>query len=92
MSNELNKYIAWVAANEVPGHDPHLVRKDACGAWIQWDHYGNRGSDWGWEVDHITPVSKGGGDGLLNLRALHWKNNAAKQDGELVCVCSAAAA
>lgn len=61
-------------------------RKDQCGAWIQKSQYGNRNSIYGWEVDHIRSVSSGGGDDLSNLRPLHWKNNAARGDGQLSCV------
>jgi hypothetical protein len=61
-------------------------RKDQCEAWIKFSDYGNRNSNYGWEIDHITPSSKGGGNELSNLRPLHWKNNASRQDGRLVCV------
>lgn len=60
-------------------------RQDQCGAWIRWSDYGSRNSVYGWEVDHITPVANGGSDVISNLRPLHWQNNAAKQDGRLVC-------
>lgn len=33
------------------------VRKDTCGAWIVSGDYGNRDSEYGWEIDHIIPVS-----------------------------------
>ena len=58
-------------------------RKDQCEAWIRFDDYGNRNSKYGWEIDHIKPVSEGGKDILSNLRPLHWKNNASRQDGKL---------
>lgn len=69
------------AQNEAKG-----FRKDQCGAWIQWSQYGNRNSAYGWEIDHVTPVSRGGSDHVSNLRPLHWENNAARGDGQLVCV------
>jgi hypothetical protein len=34
-------------------------RKDACGASMQRSNYGKT-ERWGWEIDHIKPVSKGG--------------------------------
>src|SRR5262245_20790135 len=40
----------------------HLWRKDACGAWIGRSAYGDRHSDFGWEIDHITPLAAVGSD------------------------------
>lgn len=59
-------------------------RKDQCGAWISRSAYGKQ-SDYGWNIDHVTPQSKGGGHELSNLRPLHWENNARKADGNLSC-------
>ena len=73
------------AKRSTPENEAKGFRKDDCGAWINWKSYGNRESKYGWEIDHITPVAKGGGDGLSNLRPLHWKNNASRQDGPLSC-------
>ncbi|WP_298189077.1 HNH endonuclease signature motif containing protein [Metallibacterium sp.] len=85
--NWTNEQLAaiWAKANPVPNNDPNAWRKDACGAWIGWQFYGSRRSQCGWEVDHITPVEHGGSDAISNLRPLHWKNNASKQDGRLTC-------
>ena len=64
------------------------VRKDACGAFILYDAFGDRNSIFGWEIDHIYPVSKLKEkgclgeqiDNIINLRPLNCKNNASKAD------------
>lgn len=78
--------LVWQKAAPIPGYDPRVCRRDVCGAPMVWKDYGNRNSQYGWEVDHIVPVANGGSDLLSNLRPLHWKNNARKSDGTLVCV------
>ncbi|MFI5091969.1 MAG: HNH endonuclease signature motif containing protein [Candidatus Acidiferrales bacterium] len=54
-------------------------RKDACGASMQRSRYGKT-EQWGWEIDHIKPVAKGGTDVLGNLQPLRWENNRHKAD------------
>ena len=79
--SEETKRVIWNKAKIVTGQDPTKTRKDLCGSWINWDKYGDtteNGS--GWEIDHIKPVSKGGGDELSNLQALQWQNNRKKGD------------
>ncbi len=70
----------WEKGKVVSDNDKNLWRKDDCDAWIRRNDYGNRNSQYGWEIDHINP---GGGDDLSNLRPLQWQNNVDKSDGRL---------
>jgi hypothetical protein len=73
----------WQKASIQINNNPNEFRKDTCGAWILRSAYGNRNSQFGWEIDHITP---NGNDHISNLQPLHWENNVAKADGVLRCV------
>ena len=54
-------------------------RKDVCGASIKRNTYGKQ-EQWGWQIDHIKPVTLGGTDDLGNLQPLQWENNRYKGD------------
>lgn len=70
----------WNKAFVQNNNDPNMFRKDYAGAWIRKSDYGNRDSEYGWEIDHLYPESLGGSDDLSNLMPLHWKNNVSKGD------------
>lgn len=70
----------WAKGRKLDGMNPDLFRKDPCGAIIARTQYGSRTAAFGWEVDHVYPVSKGGDDNIANLRPMHWRNNASKGD------------
>ena len=78
----------WNRATIVDGYDKSRFRKDACGAWIIREKYGDNDSLYGWEIDHIVPkvlleekgYSQEDIDKCDNLRALQHENNASKGD------------
>lgn len=75
------KLEVWKKAQIVDGQDSTRIRKDHCNAWIKWDNYGDiTENGYGWEIDHIKPVVRGGVDDLFNLQPLQWQNNRKKGD------------
>jgi 5-methylcytosine-specific restriction endonuclease McrA len=84
MSSFTDKKIdnVWNKAKIPLEKEKDVWRKDYADAWIKKSEYGKE-SEYGWEVDHAKPSSKGGSDNLGNLVPLHWRNNRTKADSGL---------
>ncbi|MEM8785619.1 MAG: HNH endonuclease signature motif containing protein [Pseudomonadota bacterium] len=79
-NNEERKLVAWQKAAVIPGANKNIWRRDRFERMINWNEYGNRGSKFGWVIDHIFPRARGGGDEPSNLEALHYVSNEQKSD------------
>ncbi len=77
MATNDQKQKAWENATTVRGKNPDLYRKDPYGNVMYKSSYG-KASQMGWDVDHITPQSKGGSDATRNLQALNASVNRGK--------------
>ena len=76
------KLKVWRKAKAIAGYDSNVYRKDLADAWIKYEDYGKISSEtnFGWEIDHKLPESKGGSDDLSNLEPLQWCNNRTKDN------------
>jgi len=77
----------WEKGQTIFGKDSRYWRKDTCGATIYRFDYGKTESSFGWEIDHIKPVAKGGSDYEWNLQPLQWQNNRSKGDNYPYFTC-----
>lgn len=69
----------WNKAKIISGKDKNNIRKDVYGNTIIYNSYGKY-TRFGWQVDHIKPLNKGGSNDILNLQALSTKINNKKSD------------
>lgn len=79
MVSKTQKLNVWNRAKPVRGKDPEKYRKDPYGKEMYFDSHG-KGSEKGWDIDHINPKSKGGSDSTRNLQALNASINRSKGD------------
>lgn len=78
-TDEKSKQTVWTKGQVIPGYDSRVWRKDMCGKIMCYSDHGKT-TQYGWEIDHILPVAKGGTDYFSNLQPLHWSNNRTKSD------------
>ena len=87
VTDNLKKRI-WAKATVPVGYEITQLRKDVCGAWMQWDKYGDNTNPFGWHIDHIYPKSKLEAkripevkiDDEINLQPMNYRNNESKGD------------
>ena len=79
MVTKKEKEQSWEKAKTIRGRNPDTWRRDKFGNILRQGSYGTQG-EYGWEIDHIKPKSKGGSDQPKNLRALYWEKNREKSD------------
>lgn len=72
----------WEKGRATADQDPAVWRKDECGAWINYGHYGSEESEFGWEILNITAGSSNEPD---KLRPFHRQNNFNRSTGRAVC-------
>ncbi len=75
--------MAWSQAQTAERLNPDKWRKDACGAWISWQQFGNKDSAFGWEIVPEPPQPGPGGE--ENLQPFQWKNAASRKEGAPAC-------
>jgi hypothetical protein len=75
---EINRETAMFLWTKCYGKDTRV--KDFTGREIEKGSYGDRNSDYGWNLDHILPLSQGGEDDESNLICCHIRTNDEKAD------------
>ena len=50
--------IVWSKADEIPGQDPDVWRRDICRTRMKYSEHGKT-SKYGWEIDHVKPLEIG---------------------------------
>lgn len=69
LCEELVKKV-WRKGRTPSGTD--LWRKDDCGAWMLFRHYGDMGSEYGWVIQDDSPGAMAGDAEFM--KPVHWAN------------------
>ncbi len=72
----------WEKGRATADQDPTVWRKDECGAWINYDHYGSDESEFGWRV---LNVAAGNSKVRDKLRPFHRENDFNRNISRAVC-------
>ena len=78
--SDSDKLRVWKKGSMITNFSPDIWRRDRYGYVMKYSDHGDRKSKYGWEIDHINPVSNQGQDDLDNLQPLYWENNNEKSD------------
>jgi 5-methylcytosine-specific restriction endonuclease McrA len=70
---------SWGEAKPIRGKSPDAWRRDPYGNVIRKGSYGTRG-EYGWELDHSKPKSRGGSNADRNIQPVHWEENRKKSN------------
>ena len=79
MASKKQIHDAWQEANPIRGKNSDTWRRDPFGNIIRKSSYGTHGQ-YGWELDHNRPKSKGGKNTDRNIQPIHWEENLKKSD------------
>ena len=74
--DEALKRAVWDKGRIIGGFPPEDWRWDTYGYVIRYADFGNRGSRYGWEIDHFHDAIRSGGDPLMELRPLNCCSSA----------------
>ena len=72
----------WETGRATDDQDPTVWRKDECGAWINYEHYGSEESEFGWRILNVSVASSSEPG---KMRLFHRENDFNRNTGLAVC-------